>query len=868
MNIEKQRLYDRQWKKWGPYVSDRQWGTVREDYSANGEPWLYTTHDMARSKTYRWGEEGIAGICDDHQYLCFALALWNEQDPILKERYFGLSNYEGNHGEDVKELYYYLDSAPSHAYMKMLYKYPQQAFPYERLVEENKKRSREEREFELVDTGVFDQDAYFDVFVEYAKASEEDILVRISVYNRGKAAAPLHVLPTAWFRNTWSWGYSEDRPLLQATPNECIELEHGRLGTYRLYYEQADELLFCENESNNRKLYGANDELEFRKDGINDYIVHGAPTVNPQHRGTKAAVHYRRVIPAGQQATFRLRLSKPLHAAPFDDFETVMATRIAETNAFYDALQAGITSADARMVQRQAFAGLLWNKQYYYYDVMQWLKGDPAQPVPPASREKGRNHEWKHLNNSEVISMPDKWEYPWYAAWDLAFHCVAFAVIDPAFAKKQLLSLTREWYMHPNGQLPAYEWCFDDVNPPVQAWAAWRVYQLEAKANNGEGDIHFLESMFHKLLLNFTWWVNRKDAEGSNIFEGGFLGLDNIGVFDRNAALPNDVVLEQADATSWMGMYALNMMRIALELSGYNAVYEDMATKFFEHFLYIAGAVMNTIGEYNTGLWDEEDEFFYDQLHLSNDGIIRLKVRSLVGLIPLFAVEVIDEALLKKLPVFAQRMQWFLDNRPSLSKLVSRWYEKGSGGKHLLSMLRGHRVKRILSRMLDTTEFLSDYGIRSTSKFHEQHPYVLHADGTTYTVRYTPGESDSGMFGGNSNWRGPIWLPLNYLIIESLQRFHDYYSDDFKIEHPTGSGRYLSLNEIAGELSARLLRLFLADEQGRRVYLGNNDKMQFDPHFKDYLLFFEYFHGDTGIGLGASHQTGWTALVAKLIQPR
>ncbi len=868
MSIEKQRLHDKQWKKWGPYVSDRQWGTVREDYSADGEPWLYTTHDMARSKAYRWGEEGIAGICDDHQYLCFALALWNGKDPILKERFFGLSNSEGNHGEDVKELYYYLDSSPSHAYMKMLYKYPQQAFPYEWLVNENKKRSRQESEFELLDTGIFNDDAYFDVFVEYAKASEEDILVRIKVFNRGKADAPLHLLPTVWFRNTWSWGYSDDRPLLQAISPNCMELEHGRLGTFRLYTEQADELLFCENESNNRRLYHSDDELEFRKDGINDYIIHGSPTVNPQCRGTKGAVHYRRTIAAGQQVEIRMRLSKTLHEDAFADFETIFATRIAETDAFYEELQKEIDSADARMVQRQAFAGLLWNKQYYYYDVMQWLKGDPAQPVPPASREEGRNHGWKHLNNSEVLSMPDKWEYPWYAAWDLAFHCVTFALIDPEFAKKQLLSLTREWYMHPSGKLPAYEWSFDDVNPPVQAWAAWRVYQLETAFNNSSGDIRFLESMFHKLLLNFTWWVNRKDTEGSNIFEGGFLGLDNIGVFDRNTVLPNGVVLEQADATSWMAMYALNMMRIALELADYNAVYEDMATKFFEHFLYIAGAVMNTIGEYNTGLWDEEDEFFYDQLHLSNDGIVRLKVRSLVGLIPLFAVEIIDEDMLKKHPVFAQRMQWFLDNRPALAKLVSRWYEKGSGGKHLLSMLRGHRVKRMLSRMLDATEFLSEYGVRSTSKYHEQHPYEMHANGTTYAVRYTPGESDSAMFGGNSNWRGPIWLPLNYLIIESLQRFHYYYSDDFKIECPTGSGKYLSLNEIANELTGRLLRIFLADEQGRRVYLGNNEKMQFDPYFKNHLLFFEYFHGDTGAGLGAAHQTGWTALVAKLIQPR
>ncbi|RFM28873.1 MGH1-like glycoside hydrolase domain-containing protein [Deminuibacter soli] len=872
MSIEKERLDDKQWKKWGPYVSDRQWGTVREDYSANGEAWLFTTHEMARSKAYRWGEEGIAGVCDDHQLLCFAPAFWNEKDPILKERFFGLNNYEGNHGEDVKELYYYLDSSPSHSYMKMLYKYPQQAFPYQQLVEENRRRDRTMPEYELIDTGIFENNEYFDIFVEYAKGNPEDILIKLTIHNRGAADAPIHVLPTLWFRNTWAWGYDDTRPLLQAARHgNAVEFHHDRIGNGWLYTETRGELLFCENETNNRHLYGSENTYAYCKDGINNYVTQGDhQAVNPQWRGTKAAVHYREMVKAGGSVTLRFRLCmlSEMTTDPFEDFDLLFGKRIAETEEFYATLQCDINDADARLVQRQAVAGLLWNKQYYYYDVMQWLEGDPAQPVPPPERLKGRNHQWQHLNNSEVISMPDKWEYPWYAIWDLAFHCVTFAVVDSGFAKKQLLSLTKEWYMHPSGKLPAYEWSFNDTNPPVQAWAAWRVYQIDASINKRQDDLVFLETIFQKMLLNFTWWVNRKDAEGSNIFEGGFLGLDNIGVFDRNAPLPSGVTLEQADATSWMAMYALNMMRMALELALHNRVYEEMATKFFEHFLYIAGAVMNTFGEYTTGLWDEEDEFFYDQLHLSNNNVIRLKVRSLVGLIPLFAVEVIDDSLLKKLPVFAQRMQWFLDNRPGLAKLVSRWNVKGSEGKHLLSLLRGHRVKRILSRMLDTTEFLSDYGIRSLSKFHEQNPYVLSSGGTESRIQYNPGESDSNMFGGNSNWRGPIWLPLNFLLIESLQRFHYYYSDDFVVEYPTGSGKYLSLKEIGDELSQRLLRLFMKDENGNRPYLGADNKQQKDPYFKDLLLFYEYFNADTGRGLGAAHQTGWTALVAKLIQPR
>jgi hypothetical protein len=855
------------WRKWGPYLTDRQWGTVREDYSPNGTAWEYVSHDAARSKAYRWGEEGIAGISDDQQALCFAVALWNGNDPVIKERYFGLTGNEGNHGEDVKELYYYLDSTPTHSYMKMLYKYPQEEFPYRRLVEENKRRSKQEPEFELMDTGIFHEDKYFDVFVEYAKADVLDILIKITVYNRANEDATLHLLPTLWFRNTWAWGYDEYRPQLMSSNSGDVMVNHKSLGNYVLHLEEKTELLFCENETNSQRLYGSPNVAPFVKDGINNYLVYGdEKAINTYAQGTRVAANYKVTVPAGGKHVIKLRLENKNNQKPFEEFDQLFALRMEEADEFYSNLQKEIQSAEEKLVQRQAFAGMLWSKQFFYYDVQQWLNGDPAQIAPPEQRLNGRNHEWLHLNNADIVSMPDKWEYPWYAAWDLAFHCIPFSLVDADFAKKQLLLLTKEWYMHPNGQLPAYEWAFSDVNPPVHAWATWRVYKIDQK-QSGKGDLAFLESVFHKLLLNFTWWVNRKDAQGNNIFEGGFLGLDNIGVFDRSAPLPTGGYIEQADGTSWMAMYSLNLMRISLELALYNPVYQDMATKFFEHFLYIAGA-MDNMGMKGEGLWDEEDQFFYDVLKLTNNGSEKLKVRSMVGLIPLFAVEVLDPELLEKLPEFAGRLKWFLDNRPDLASLVSRWQEKGQGEKHLLSLLRGHRIKKILQRMLDENEFLSDYGIRALSKYHEQHPYEVWANGTKFSVEYTPGESTTGLFGGNSNWRGPIWMPVNYLIIESLQRFHYYYGDDFKVEYPTGSRTYLSLNEIADELTKRLSHLFLKNEEGRRPIFGQYEKLQHDPHFENYLFFYEYFHGDSGRGVGASHQTGWTGLIAKLLQPR
>ncbi|MHA4812320.1 MGH1-like glycoside hydrolase domain-containing protein [Flavitalea flava] len=864
---EKERLKETAWKKWGPYVSDRQWGTVREDYSADGEAWTYTTHEMARSKAWRWGEEGIAGICDRKQLVCFAVGLWNKKDPLLKERLFGLTGYEGNHGEDVKELYYYLDSSPTHSYMKMLYKYPQAAFPYTQLLEENKRRTRNDPEFEILDTGIFNGDRYFDVFVEYAKADTEDILIKITVHNRGSEDAAIDILPTCWFRNTWSCGPDRYKPGMLTSNEDSILIRHDELGDYILHAEEFPPFYFCDNETNTKKLYGT-DKTGFAKDGINDRLIHGDEQAVNYLQGTKVALHYDKVVPAGKSVTVRLRLESKNNISPFRDFDTIFSARISETDAFYAELQKDITGEDEKNVQRQAFAGMLWSKQFYYYDVDEWLKGDPGQPTPPPDRLKGRNRQWRHLNNADIISMPDKWEYPWYAAWDLAFHCIALAMIDISFAKRQLTMLTHEWYMHPNGQLPAYEWAFGDTNPPVHAWAAFRVYELEKNNNGNKGDIPFLETIFHKLLLNFTWWVNRKDAEGNNIFEGGFLGMDNIGLFDRsNVHLPEGTHLEQADGTSWMAMYSLNLMRIALELSKTNPVYQDMATKFFEHFLHIAGA-MASMGTGSEGLWDNEDEFFYDSIKLPVGGSFKLKIRSMIGLVPLFAVEVLDDEVLQSQPEFTKRLKWFLDNRPELAALVSRWQEKGAEEKHLLSLLRGHRVKRILHRMLDETEFLSDHGVRALSKAHEKNPYQLTVDGRVLGVQYTPGESPIPLFGGNSNWRGPVWMPVNFLIIESLQRFHHYYGDDFKVECPTNSGKYLTLNEISIELSQRLNRLFLRDDKGRRAIYGDCEKMQTDPHFKEHILFYEYFHGDNGRGMGASHQTGWTGLIGKLLMPR
>jgi hypothetical protein len=879
------------WKHWGPYLAERAWATVREDYSVTGSAWEYFPHDHARSRAYRWNEDGLAGISDKHQHLCFALALWNGKDPILKERLFGLTGGEGNHGEDVKEYYFYLDSTPTHSYMKMLYKYPQAAFPYADLVETNRRRGKADPEYELIDTGIFAENRYFDVFVEYAKAEPEDILIRISATNRGPDSAELHLLPTIWFRNNWSWGYNHpeeggSRPALRR-PNphpdgqgSVIIANHPKLGRYTLACDGAPELLFTENETNIARLYGAPNATPYVKDGIGEAIVHGrAEAVNPTGVGTKAAAHYHITLKAGKTETIRLRLTNDQRPTTNDhgtgesfavrrsslvDFDKIFAQRQAEADEFYAALQPATLDADARLVQRQAFAGMLWSKQFYNYDVDEWLRGDPDQPPPPPERNDGRNREWRHLNTGEIISMPDTWEYPWFAAWDLAFHCIPLALLDTEFAKDQLIMLGREWYQHPNGQIPAYEWAFGDVNPPVLAWAAWRVYKIDQK-QQGHGDLAFLERVYHKLLLNFTWWVNRKDADGKNVFQGGFLGLDNIGVFDRSQPLPTGGHLEQSDGTSWMGMFCLNMLTIALELACHNRVYEDIATKFFEHFLYIAEAMNNIAGE-GIPLWDEEDEFFYDVLSLGPKKYTPIKIHSMVGLIPLFAVTTIEPALLEKVPEFKERLEWFLEHRPHLAKLVSRWQEPGLGERRLLALCRGHRMKRALRRMLDESEFLSPFGVRALSRYHAEHPYVFEAAGQRYTVEYWPGESYSGLFGGNSNWRGPIWFPVNYLLVESLQQFHHYYGDDFKVECPTGSGQYLTLVEIADELSRRLIRIFLRGDDGRRAVFGDDELFQREQHWRDYIPFYEYFHGDDGTGIGASHQTGWTGLVAKLLQ--
>ncbi len=861
------------WKKWGPYLTDRQWGTVREDYSPHGTAWEYVSHDAARSKAYRWGEEGIGGISDDRHLLCFAPAFWNGKDPIVKERLFGLTGNEGNHGEDVKEYYYYLDNTPTHSYQKMLYKYPHDEFPYNRLVEENRNRGKDKSEFELIDTGIFDDNRYFDINIEYAKADPEDILIQITVHNRGDSNADCHVIPQLWFRNSWSWEPDTDKPQMRSADTDSIEIEHSEVGNYRLYYEDAEDTLFCDNETNARRLYGINNAQGYFKDGINDYIVHGIKdAVNKDKIGTKAGVHYHVSISPGENVIIKLRLTNRTFKKPFQNFDALFQKRIQEADEFYAKIQAPVKDDDARSVQRQAFAGMLWSKQFYHFDVSRWLKGDPAQPTPPQERLNGRNHEWEHLCNADIISMPDTWEYPWYAAWDLAFHCIPLAMIDSDFAKEQLTLLTRESYMHPNGQFPAYEWSFGDVNPPVHAWATWRVYKIDKKQNNNEGDLAFLERVFQKLLLNFTWWVNRKDEHGSNIFQGGFLGLDNIGVFDRSAELPSGGHIEQSDGTGWMAMYCLNMMRIALELAKSNPVYQDMAGKFFEHFLYIAGAMRN-IGNKGIDLWDDQDKFFYDVLHCSGEDhsgcdVITLKVRSMVGLIPLFAVETLEPDLLDRLAEFKKRVEQFLRRRPDLAGLISRWHEPGVGERRLLSLLRGHRMKRLLFRMLDENEFLSAFGVRALSKYHKEHPYEFHHNGETHTVRYQPAESDSGLFGGNSNWRGPIWFPLNYLIIESLQKFHHYYGDDLKIECPTGSGQYETILDVSNELAKRLSKIFLKDENGRRPVYDTHEKFNRDPYFRDHILFYEYFHGDTGRGVGASHQTGWTGLIAKLLQTK
>jgi hypothetical protein len=856
------------WKRWGPYLSERAWGTVREDYSADGDAWNYFTHEQARSRAYRWNEDGLAGICDREQRICFALALWNGRDRMIKERLFGVSGPEGNHGEDVKEYYFYLDSTPTHSYLKFLYKYPQAAYPYEQLVSESARRSRTDPEFELLDTGVFGDDRYFDVFVEYAKAAPEDILVRITAVNRGPEAAHLDILPTIWFRNRWAWDGTNERPSLTrgtAAPGiASVMLSDSRYGRRFLYCEGTPELLFTENETNAARLFtdGVN-ATAFVKDGINDFVVRGAASVNPRETGTKCAARYRTTVSAGGQAVLQLRFTDAPVAEPFaQSFADVFAARIREADDFYADVIPARLSDDARAVMRQAFAGLLWSKQFYHYDVRRWLEGDPAQPPPPPPRKAGRNHEWPQLNNADVISMPDKWEYPWYASWDLAFHCIPLALVDAEFAKNQLLLLMREWYMHPNGQLPAYEWNFSDVNPPVHAWAVLRVFRIDRRVN-GRGDRRFLSRAFHKLLLNFTWWVNKKDAEGNNVFEGGFLGLDNIGVFDRSHLPPGGSHLEQSDGTSWMAMFTLNMLAIAMELAAEDPTYEDIATKFFEHFLYIAHA-MTDRGDRSLCLWDDDDAFFYDVLYRGG-ARTPLRIRSMVGLIPLFAVETLDSEAIAGMEGFRRRMEWFLEHRPDLTGNVASLVEHGTAERRLLSLVTADQLRRILGVMLDEREFLSPHGIRALSRVHAEKPYRLRLDGEDHVVDYEPGESTNALFGGNSNWRGPVWFPVNYLMIESIQKFHYYYGDAFTVECPAGSGRMLTLWEVAAELSQRLSSIFLRRD-GRRPVYGRIERFQTDPHWRDLILFHEYFHGDTGQGLGASHQTGWTAVVAKLLE--
>jgi hypothetical protein len=861
------------WKKWGPYLSERQWGTVREDYSDNGDAWNYFSHDQARSRAYRWGEDGLAGISDDQQRLCFALALWNGNDPILKERLFGLTNSEGNHGEDVKEYYFYLDSTPTHSYMKYLYKYPQAAFPYADLVETSRRRGRHEFEYELLDTGVFDENRYYDVFVEYAKASPEDLLIQISIHNRGPEPAELHVLPTLWFRNQWSWLAGLERPVLQQVVGppltSVVQAVHAKLGEFNLYCDGDVPLLFTENETNTQRIFGVPNRSPYVKDSINNYVVHGQhAAVNPEKKGTKVAAHYRLAVKPGECRVVRLRLSNVIFAqsngevgSPFGThFENLLRARHREADEFYAAIIPASLNADATNVMRQALAGMLWSKQFYYYDLDKWLEERGADPFKATRKTAPRNDQWHHMYNGDIISMPDKWEYPWYAAWDLAFHVIALTLVDPDFGKQQLKLMLRERYMHPNGQIPAYEWNFGDVNPPVHAFSTMFTYLLE-KQQKGEGDREWLKSSFQKLLLNFTWWVNRKDRFGRNVFEGGFLGLDNIGVFDRSAPLPTGGYLEQADGTAWMALFCQNMLEIASELAMTDPDYGDMALKFVEHFLWIAAAMGCLVGD--TGMWDEEDGFFYDVLRLPNGQAQRLKVRSMVGLLPLCATTVFDPALLVKYPELGQRLSWFLDSRPELCVAIHDPKKVGVAGRRLASILDETRLRKVLAKMLDENEFLSDYGIRSLSRYHAEHPYVVHVGGQEYRVSYLPAESDTSMFGGNSNWRGPIWMPVNGLIIRALLHYYIYYGDSFTVECPTGSGHHLNLYQVAEEISRRLASIFLRDKHGWRPVYGGTRKFQEDPHWRDLILFYEYFHGDNGAGLGASHQTGWTGIVAR-----
>jgi hypothetical protein len=895
--LEETKTRKKYWKRWGPYLSERQWGTVREDYSRGGTAWEYFPHDHARSRAYRWGEDGIGGISDRHQLICFGLALWNGRDPILKERLFGLNGHEGNHGEDVKEYYFYLDNMPAHTYMRMLYKYPQAAYPYTQLVEENRRRGKADPEYELVDTGVFAESRYFDIFVEYAKADVEDILIKITAVNRGPEYAPLQILPSVWFRNTWSWGKDLRRPMVRSGTSVpgcmCVELQHWQYGKRWLLCGGRPDLLFTENETNMQRLY-SRPNRSYVKDAFHAYVIQGDKNaVNPKQMGTKMAAHYPVDLGPGESVTLKLRLTdmepisgmsensamvgssaSPAHAERAEGvpasndfghgFDAVFAMRQKEADEFYASRIPKEMSDDAKLIMRQSFAGMLWCKQFYHFDVRTWLDGDPAGPPPPKERLQGRNKDWTHLYNDDILSMPDKWEYPWYAAWDLAFHCIPIALIDPDFAKEQLILLLREWYMHPNGQLPAYEWAFGDVNPPVHAWAAWRVYKIERRVR-GVADRGFLEKVFHKLLLNFTWWVNRKDPDGMNIFQGGFLGLDNIGLFDRSAPLPTGGHLEQSDGTSWMGMYCLNMLAIALELAKEDPAYEDVASKFFEHFVNIAHA-MNDMGTGGRSLWDDEDGFYYDVLQLPNGEEHFMKIRSMVGLIPLCAVETLEPEIVDRLPGFKRRMQWFIDNHTDVPEHIEMTERSARGVRRLLSLVNRKQLRRVLSRMLDETEFLSPHGVRALSRYHLDHPYEVTVNGNVNRVQYEPAESATGMFGGNSNWRGPIWFPVNYLLIESLQKFHHYYGEDFKVECPTHSDTESDLWQVAAEISRRLARIFLRGEDGRRPVYGGTEMFQYDPYWKDLILFYEFFHGDNGAGIGASHQTGWTGLVGKLIE--
>ncbi len=863
---EEQRLIENEptgskWHRWGPYLSERQWGTVREDYSPDGTAWDYFPHDHARSRAYRWGEDGLLGISDRHGLLNCSIALWNGKDPILKERFFGLTNSEGNHGEDVKECYWFLDNTPTHSYMKALYKYPQAEFPYEDLVRRNAAATKLEPEYELFDTGVFNENRYFDVFVEYAKASPSEIFGKVTVHNRGPEEAPIWVLPTLWFRNTWSWKQGNLRPGMTESSDTCISVDHPRYDDMWFVVDDGAELIFTENETNIQRLFGAANPFPFVKDSFHEYLIHGDKhAVNPAKVGTKAAAVFHTVVPAGASVTFRFMLSDTKKALP-PDFESIFVQRIDEADEFYAQIAPGL-APDVAQVQRQAFAGMLWSKQFYHFDVNKWIAGDPDQPKPPMSRT--RNCAWKHFHAAEVLSMPDNWEYPWFASWDLAFHTIPLVLIDPKFAKNQLILLLREWYQHPNGQIPAYEWSFSDVNPPVHAWAAWRIYSIERR-QKGKGDVEFLQRVFHKLLLNFTWWVNRKDESGNNIFEGGFLGLDNIGVFDRNRILPEGYRLEQSDGTSWMALFCLNMLEIALELATHDRAYEDVASKFFEHFMYVATA-MNSYGDDGVELWDDEDGFYYDVLRRPDHTSQSIKTRSVVGLIPLFAVTVLDPTVLEMFPGFRKRMQWFLENRPDLTANVASMQRPGQGERFMLTTVRRDRLERVLHRFLNEDEFLADHGIRGVSKYHAEHPYCVTIENETFGIDYEPAESTSGSFGGNSNWRGPIWFPLNFLMIESLQKYDFYYGDSFQIAMPYPQGQTMRLDEVAAQLEHRLLSLFVQDEKGERPFNGGNPTFNLDPHWKDLILFNEYFCANSGKGLGASHQTGWTGVIAKIIQ--